>query len=155
MSRHLDDEQISAVLIGVADEATREHLAGCLGCRRRVEPFAALLGERRRRLLDGAPRWEEQRRQVLDRVVGGEVVPLKRRPLRVLAVAAAAAVIALGLALVQLGGGRTGGTELPVEQILAEVDATLASDSLPGFERLEVMVPDADELEGYLDNPAS
>jgi hypothetical protein len=155
MSRHLDDERISAMLIGVADEAAQEHLAGCLGCRRQVESFAGLVGERRRRLLDEAPRWDEQRRQILDRVAGGEVVPLKRRPLRVLAVAAAAAVIALGLALVQLGGGRTDRTELPVEQILAEVDATLASDSLPGFERLEVMVPDADELEGYLDNPAS
>ena len=35
------------------------------------------------------------------------------------------------------------GSELPVEQILAEVDAMLADDSIPGFELIDPGLDDA------------
>ena len=65
----------------------------------------------------------------------------RRRWTRPLLVAAAALVAAIGLralwapAPVVVENGTV--SELPVEQILAEVDAVLADDSIPGFEIID------------------
>ena len=40
---------------------------------------------------------------------------------------------------------------LHVEQVLSDVDATLAGDPLSGFAPLEELVPDAQELSNYTD----
>ena len=158
MTRHLDDRQITTALADPGgDRDVRRHLSECVACRRRLDALEELLEQRRQELLRGAPDWGEQERRILDRVADSTVVPLparRRRVARVLVAAAAVAVMALAILLVQ-PGGESGGSSLAVEEILAEVDATLDSDTLPGFEPLEPMVPDADELESYLVNGAS
>ena len=57
----------------------------------------------------------------------------------------------LAVGVLMIGNGSpTYEAELPVEEIFAEVDELLDSDGVPGFEALDMMVPDATELEEAL-----
>jgi hypothetical protein len=158
MTTHLDDHDLSRAMAGLPlAGAAAAHLAQCLTCRRRVEHFGERLDGLRAARLGEEPDWESQRRAVLERLPpGAPVVALApRKRVRLLA-AAALILAALGLAALQLGR-RTPqpAAQVPVEQILAEVDATLSGPIYPGFEALEPIVPDADELQAATTNPTS
>ena len=148
MNRHLTDDEITAVLAGlpVEVEATR-HLAGCVTCRREVERFRSVLESSRERLEAEAPDWDSQLESILART---DAAPARRRrfwrPLVAAAVAAAAAV-----AIVVIPHHRAQEPGIAVERVLAEVDSTLDSDPLEGLAPLEVLVPDAGDLERYAD----
>lgn len=160
MSTHLEERDLARAAAELPlDPAAESHLASCLACRRRVAGSRELLAVRRRQSRSGEPDWEAQRRAILGRLEapGAEVVALApRRRWRALAAAAGIAA-AIGLGLVTHRGSLTPGTEseLPVEQILAEVEATLDGPRYPGFEPLESIVPGADELEAAYSNGTS
>jgi len=158
MTNHLDEREISAAVAGLelAGPAT-EHLESCLECRRRVADTAQLIGRRRAAQTNGEPDWEVARAAVLARLpeVESERAASRRlrwwRPL-----AAAAAVVAIAVAVGLLAPGRVAdketSTEIPVEEILAEVDALLADDSIPGFELID---PGLETLSGVVGDSAS
>ncbi len=151
--RHLDEDELAAAVAGLELEKTAgEHLAGCLECHRRAEGVRAIIDARRAEVMAGAPDWEAQRAAVVARL--GEVPQRRsaRRWQRPALAAAAVIVMAVGVALLQLPGGNGSDQELPVEEILAEADALLASESIPGF---EIIDPNLDELDGFLSNGVS
>ena len=157
MSRHLDEREISAAVVGgELDREAGQHLATCLDCRRKVGDMADLIGERRRRIAMDEPDWEAQRLAVLGRLHPAAGVPPahRNRWWRPVMVAAAAVMVAVVVGLVGPRGTEIApnGGEIPVEEILAEVDALLKDDSIPGF---EVIDPGLDELESYLANGVS
>lgn len=157
MNRHLDDEQIAAAVVGAELDSTASgHLGSCLDCRGRVAAMEELIGLRRHRMTSGEPDWEAQRAAVLDRLPEQQSV----RPggwnswLRPLMAAAAALIVVavIGLLRPEPAEIASNGTDISVEEILAEVDELLADDSIPGF---EVIDPGMDELEDYLAGDAS
>jgi len=158
MTRHLDDHEIAAAVAEL--ELTPEcedHLASCLDCRRQLTAMEQLIGQRRRQLAAGEPDWEAARRAVLDRIDHPVVASGRSRRVRwwrPLAAAAAAVAVAVVVGLLAPGGAERdpGRTELAVDEILAEVDAVLEDDSIPGF---EVIDPGLDTLEGYVANGTS
>jgi hypothetical protein len=158
MTTHLDDNDLSRAMAQLPLEAAAaDHLAQCLICRRRVEAFGEQLDGLRRARLGDEPDWEAQRLAVLERLPpGATVVALApRRRVRLLA-AAALILAALGLGALQLSRRQPQPTApVPVERILAEVNATLDGPVYPGFEALEPIVPDADELQAVINNPTS
>jgi anti-sigma factor RsiW len=158
MTRHLDDHEIAAAVAGLdlAPEC-EQHLGSCLECRRQLAATQQLIARRRQQLAAEEPDWEAARRTVLDRIDqqgadGGG--PSRLRPWRQLAAAAAAVAVAVvvGLLAPRQADRDSGRTELAVDEILAEVDAVLDDDSIPGF---EVIDPGLDALEGYVANGAS
>lgn len=153
MNAHLNDEQIAAVVAGLEVEPWAvEHLRGCPACRNEVERMERLLEARRLEQREGEPDWSAQRESILN-TVGPERRP--RRTVRWLA-AAAALVMAVGVGVVvHREGEQPGVKSVPVEQILADVDQTLGSDSIPGFEALEPLVPGPQDLESLNDNGTS
>jgi anti-sigma factor RsiW len=152
MNTHLNDHEIAAAVAGLdLEPAALAHLEACGHCSREVEALRALLDRRRLELLGEAPDWEAQRRQVLGRLAP----PLpKTTRLRPVLAAAAAVLVALTLSLVRAPGlpGDAAVSQLDVENILAEVDAVLADDSLPGFEAID---PGLDRPEDLFANGAS
>jgi anti-sigma factor RsiW len=158
MSNHLDERELSAAVAGLELAVpAAEHLESCLECRRRVAELQQLIGRRRAEQTSGEPDWETARAAVLARLPGVEseraASRLQRwwRPL-----AAAAAVAAIAVAVGLLAPGRVAdeeaSTEIPVEEILAEVDAVLADDSIPGFELID---PGLETLSGVAADSAS
>ncbi|HHQ48392.1 MAG TPA: hypothetical protein ENK19_05850 [Acidobacteria bacterium] len=151
MNRHLSDEELAMTMAGeeLAPDRAR-HLEGCLSCRRELEELVRLIGARREDMEAGAPDWEAQRQRIVEQVTApaAAVVPLRRRPVWRPLLAAAAAVVAVVGIWVQLARHRPTTTvqAVPVEQVLSEVDATLADESVPGFESLDSLLPRADEL---------
>ena len=94
------------------------------------------------------PDWERQRQEIMLQLPSMPATQPKRRHLwtRPLLAVAAVLVAAIGLRALWMPApvadpGVT--TELPVEQILAEVDAMLADDSIPGFELIDQGMDDA------------
>lgn len=153
MNTHLNDHEIAAAVAGLdLEPAAVAHLEACGSCRREVEAMQALLDRRRLELLGEAPDREAQRRQVVSRLAP----PLpKTNRLRPVLAAAAAVLVALALSLARAPGPPTGTeavSRLDVEDILAEVDAVLADDSLPGFEAID---PGLDSPEDLFANGAS
>ncbi len=155
--KHLDDGQISTAVAGLdLDAEGRGHLESCVDCRRRVGMMAELIDARRLRMKDEEPDWAAQHEAVLGRLPSASQTPPVRssgwwRP--AMAVAAALAVVAV----VSLVGPRSpelasDNSEIPVAEILAEVDALLEDDSIPGF---EIIDPGLDGLEGVIANPSS
>ncbi len=147
MNTHLTDDDFAAV---VADrefsEPAAEHLASCLSCRQEVADLQRLIAERRRGMEAETPDWQQQRREVMERLADQpppRLAPV-RRWLRPLLSAAAVLVVAVGLGLLMAPGAATPPStdDLAIEQILAEVDAVLADDSLPGFESIDPGVDD-------------
>ncbi len=151
MNRHLSDEEITAVVAGLELGPERaRHLGDCVACRRQAEELLELIGARREALEAEAPDWERQRRRILDQVAApaAPVVTLHRRHIwRPVLAAAAALVAAVGI-WYQTVHHRpaVSARALPVEQILSDVDATLADESVPGFESLDSLVPGPDEM---------
>lgn len=137
MSRHLNDHEIAAALSGLELEATAEsHRAECLLCRQRVRDLERLLEARRAELAAGAPDWRAQREAVLARLPARPAPPVllpARRWLRPVLAIAATVVVVVGLGLLWRGAAPPADEPLPVADILAEAEALLASDEIPGF----------------------
>jgi hypothetical protein len=148
MNTHLNDEQIGRVVAGLAIGAeAADHLETCLACRRQVEELETLLAARRGVMEEEAPEWEAQLRSVMAALPAQGT--RKTRLWRPLATAAAAAAAALGLVILSPHTHRQDRPQISVEQVLNDVDATLAGDPLSGFAPLEELVPDAQELSNY------
>ncbi len=155
--RHLDDDQITAAVAELELEAwAEEHLASCLSCRQQVHDMRELIDMRRDRLTKEAPDWQRQRQEILLQLPSTVVARPRRNPrwLRPMLAAAAVLLVTVGLGLMRLtaGGGGSEAPELAVEQILAEVDAVLADEAIPGFESID---PGMDDLEKLFSNGAS
>jgi len=143
MTKHLDEHEISDAVAGLELGAvSADHLESCLSCRQRVSEMRDLIDARRRELEADAPDWDRQRRGIFLRLPAGPAGhSARRRPwTRTLLAVAAVLVAAIGIRAfrqpappVEAGSD----SELPVEQILADVEALLADDSVPGFERID------------------
>ena len=143
MKTHLEENEFTAVVAGLELEAAaEEHLGSCVSCRRQVSAMRDVIDARRGDLEAEAPDWVRQRREIMSQLPPAPTVrPMRRSPwTRPLLAIAAVLVAAVGLrALWTPAPTADPGviSELPVEQILAEVDAMLADDSIPGFELID------------------
>ena len=143
MKTHLEENELTAVVAGLELEAAaEEHLGSCVSCRRQVSAMRDVIDARRGDLEAEAPDWVRQRREIMSQLPPAPAVrPMRRSPwIRPLLAIAAVLVAAVGLrALWTPAPTADPGviSELPVEQILAEVDAMLADDSIPGFELID------------------
>ena len=143
MKTHLEENEFTAVVAGLELEAAaEEHLGSCVSCRRQVSAMRDVIDARRGDLEAEAPDWVRQRREIMSQLPPAPAVrPVRRSPwTRPLLAIAAVLVAAVGLrALWTPAPTADPGviSELPVEQILAEVDAMLADDSIPGFELID------------------
>lgn len=150
MTKHLNDDQIAAVLAGLELEPdARAHLDGCVSCRREVAGFDEATAWRRDAMLDGAPDFEAQRRAVMARIPDAQTAfAPRRRGIRGPVLALAAAVlIAVGVTALwpdRQADRRSSGGDVPVARILEETEALLADDAIPGFEPIQW---DVDDLE--------
>jgi len=175
MSMHLKDNELATAVAGLELELEQQaHLRSCLECRREVQRLQELVAERRDAIEASAPDWPAQRQQIMARLPAAAVVPIRRhRWLRPLVAMAAAVVVAVGVTMIV--GDQARGPDVDLEQILAEVDATLDSDEIPGFaplvafaefdaeldaevpglEALGTLVPDVDEVESLFLNGVS
>ena len=155
--KHLNDEELSMAVAGqdISPEA-EDHLSVCMSCRQEVDALRGAIGRRRATLESQAPDWQSQQRAVMDRLAAGPVdtQPPARRWLRPFMAVAATLVIAVGVGVLIPPGtiDAPPTEELPIEEILAEVDALLADDSLPGFESID---PGFDDPESIFENGAS
>jgi hypothetical protein len=147
MKIHLDEHEITAAVSGLeVNPAAEEHLASCLSCRQQVSSMRELIDARRRGLKAEVPDWDQQRLEILLRLpLASTTGERHRRWVRPLLALAAILVAAIGLRMLWAPPlvDRATNAELPVEQILAEVDAVLADDSIPGFELIESGLDDA------------
>jgi anti-sigma factor RsiW len=136
MKDHLDDAEFAAALAGeeLAGRVS-EHLGTCVGCRRQLAEMGGWIEERRQRMERDAPDWQDQRERIAARLDGAPV--LRRRWLRPAGAAAALAAVAVGVGIMQLPRGEDVRGDLAVEEILAEADALLADDTIPGFEVID------------------
>lgn len=155
--KHLNDEELSVAVAGLELGPEAEgHLAGCVSCRQEVDALRSAIGARRAALDSQAPDWKAQRQAVIERLADGPIIPQKaaRRWVRPILAMAATLVLAVGLGVLLPPGGEDlpPAQDLPIEDILAEVDALLADDSLPGFESIDLGV---DEPESYFENGTS
>jgi anti-sigma factor RsiW len=146
MKTHVTDEDLAAVVAGLEVPPEAEaHLSSCLSCRHEVAELQRFVAERRDGMADESPDWQRQRQAVMARLAD---TPTDRAParrwLRPLLAAAAVLVVAVGVGLLMKGGAAAPPAidDLAVEQILADVDAVLADDSLPGFESIDPGVDD-------------
>lgn len=158
MNTHLDEQHITAAIAGLELEpGVREHLATCLSCRQQVAAFTDLIDARGEQMAAEMPDWDRQRAEILLRL---PAIPAgrsakSRRWLRPLIAAAAVVIVVVGLELLWSPtptGDPVVELEVPIEQILADVDAVLSDDSLPGFESID---PGFDDLESIFGNGAS
>jgi len=151
MNTHLDDQEITTAASGTELEAeAKEHIGSCLSCQQQVHLLRALIETQRGSLAEEAPDWDRQRQEILLRLPSTEAgrEGNLRRWIRPALAAAAVVVVAVGLGILRpqkQNGGLISG-EMPVEQILAEVDAVLADDSIPGFEFIDPGISDPDEI---------
>jgi len=160
MTKHLDDRQLSAALASAAlDHNARDHLGSCLACRRRLEIFRDTVAARRRGMMATAPDFEEQKQSILTRVALPAAAPagLRKRWVRSLLAAAATALLVAGAGLLYHHTSQTTlnlpRPDLPIEDILAETEALLADDSIPGFDILDEY--SEAEIDSTLDNQSS
>jgi anti-sigma factor RsiW len=143
MNRHLEEHEITTAVAGLElDARFAEHLGTCVSCRERVAAMREAIEERRRDLEAEAPNWEQQREDILRRLPSTPTErPSRRRSwTRPLLALAAVVVVAIGLRVLWTPGSPPEppvGAELPVEEILAEVDAVLDDESIPGFELID------------------
>jgi len=158
MNTHLDEQHISAAVAGLdLEPGAGEHLASCLSCRQRVAAFKDLIDARGAQMAAEMPDWDRQREEILLQLPTNPVGrPMRtRRWMRPLFAAAAAVLVIVGLELIWSSTPTSDPAvelKVPVEQILAEVDAILADESLPGFESID---PGVEDPQSYFDNGAS
>jgi anti-sigma factor RsiW len=148
MKTHLEDHEITAAVAGLELEAApEEHLGSCVSCRRQVSAMRNLIDARLEDLEAEAPNWERQRRQIMMQLPAAATArPGRRRWTRPLLAVAAVLVVAIGLRVLWAPAPVADPgivSDLPVEQILAEVDAILDDDSIPGFELIDQGMDDA------------
>lgn len=147
--KHLDDRQMAAVLAGETPEAAAlEHLAACVACRAEADRLRRLIAARRDQLTVSQPDWDGLAAAVESRLGSAGPAERRRRPTVRVALAAAAMVV-LGLAATLIERPHSvvpGRGELAVEEVLAEAEALLASDSIPGFEVIDPAAGGLDEL---------
>jgi len=157
MNTHLTDEDFTTVVAGQGfSSQAAEHLSSCVSCRQEVNELQRLIAARRQGMGAGAPEWQQQRGEVMARLTD-RPLPLRapaRGRLRPLLAAAAVLMVAVGVGLLMSPRATTPPSmeDLAIEQILAEVDAVLADDSLPGFESIDLGV---DDPECYFENGES
>lgn len=153
MNRHLNDDQIAAAVAGTQlDETAAEHLASCVSCKRQVASVRGLIEQRRQEMVAEEPDWEDQRERVLARLGEAEISRSGRRWLRPALAAAALIALAVGVGLLQLPNGGVPDREIAVEEILAEAEALLDDDSIPGFEAID---PGLEGWQEFYENGAS
>jgi len=148
MKSHLEEHEITAAVAGLELEAAaEEHLGSCVSCRRQVSAMRDLIDARLEDLEAEAPDWERQRQEIMLQLPGTPIArPRRRRWTRPLLAVAAVLLAVVGLRALWAPAPvvePSGASELPVEQILAEVDAMLADDSIPGFELIDQGMDDA------------
>ena len=148
MKSHLEEHEITAAVAGLELEAgVEEHLGSCVSCRRQVSAMREVIDARLEDLEAEAPDWERQRQEIMLQLPATPMARPKRRLwTRPLLAVAAVLVAAIGLRALWAPAPVVDPgvvSELPVEQILAEVDAMLADDSIPGFELLDQGMDDA------------
>ena len=149
MKTHLEEHEFTAAVAGLELEAAvEEHLGSCVGCRRQVFTMRDIIDARRGDLEAEAPDRERQWQEIMLRLPSAPTTqPRRRRPwTRPLLAIAAILVAAIGLRVLWTPAPVADPgvvSELPVEQILAEVDAMLADDSIPGFELIDQGMDDA------------
>ncbi len=149
MKIHLDGHEITAAVSGLEIEpAADAHLASCLTCRQQVSSMRGLIDARRQGIEAEVPDWEQQRQEILLRLPSAPSTGSPRRRLRIRPLLAVAAVLLAAIGLRTLWtpappADIAAGADIQVEQILAEVDAILADDSIPGFEVIEPGLDDA------------
>jgi predicted anti-sigma-YlaC factor YlaD len=149
MKTHLEEHEINAAVAGLELETrAEEHLASCVSCRRQVSAMQELVDARRKELEAEAPDWERQLQEVMLRLPSTPRARASRHNLwtrSLLAIAAVlVAVVGLRALWAPVPPADSGVvTEMPVEQILAEVDAMLADDSIPGLELIDQEMDDA------------
>jgi anti-sigma factor RsiW len=158
MRSHLEDHELAAALAGDELEATAaEHLQACVACRRELDELRRMVASRREQQAVAEPDWDSQHRRIMDRLQppAAAVSPSRRRWLRPLLAAAATLILAVGLRTVWWPAPvaeQPLEPDFQVEQILAEVEAVLDDESLPGFEAID---PGLDDPEGLFENGAS
>ncbi len=148
MKSHLEEHEITEAVAGLELEAAaEEHLGSCVSCRRQVTEMQCVIDARREGLEAGAPDWERQRQEIMLQLPATAMAMPKRRLwTRPLLAVAAVLLVAIGLRVLWAPAPVVEPgvvSELPVEQILAEVDAMLADDSIPGFELIDQGLDDA------------
>jgi len=148
MKSHLEEHEITAAVAGLELEAAvEEHLGSCVSCRRQVSAMREVIDARLEDLEAEAPDWERQRQEIMLQLPPTPMArPRRRLWARPLLAVAAVLVAAIGLRALWAPAPVVDPgvvSELPVEQILAEVDAMLADDSIPGFELLDQGMDDA------------
>lgn len=139
MKSHLEEQEISAAVAGLELEAAaEEHLGSCVSCRQQVSTMRHVIDARREDLEAEVRDWDRQRQEIMLQLPAIPMaLPKRRLWTRPLLAVAAVLVVAIGLRALWEPVPATdpvATSELPVEQILAEVDAMLADDSIPGFE---------------------
>lgn len=156
MKRHLDSEEIAAVVAGLdLDRAARDHLESCVVCRAEAADLERLIGARRDQMRAGEPDWAISAARIMGRLPAepGDDRRLRSRWLRPVLALAAVLVLAVGLGILRPDGAVDSPAGEPsVEEILAEMDELLSDDSIPGF---EIIDPEMDDLETYFRNGAS
>jgi hypothetical protein len=153
MKDHLEDVEFAAALVGekLAGKVA-EHLEACVSCRRQLAGMRCWIEERRDRTERDAPDWQDQWERIAARLDGVAASRPHRRWLRPAVAAAAVVAVAVGVGIMQLPEGEDVRSELAVEEILAETDALLADDTIPGF---EVIDPGLEGLQDDSDNGVS
>ena len=156
MKTHLEEHEFTAAVAGLELEAAaEEHLGSCVSCRRQVSSMRDVIDTRRGDLEAEAPDWERQRQEIMKQLPSTPTARPARSHLWTRPLLAVAAVLVAAIGLRALWTPTPVAdpavvSELPVEQILAEVDAMLADDSIPGFELIDQGMDDA-----IFDNGAS
>jgi hypothetical protein len=150
MKTHLEEHEITAAVAGLELEPeAAEHLGSCLSCRQQVSAMREAIDERRQHLEAEAPDWDRQRQEIMAKLPVTPTIRPQRRRWWTRPVLAAAAILVAAIGLRALWApapvvvDNEAASELPVEQILAEVDAVLADDSIPGFEIIDPGLEDA------------
>lgn len=148
MKSHLEEHEITAVVAGLElEKAAEGHLGSCVSCRRQVSAMQNVIDARLEDLEAEAPDWERQRQEIMLQLPATAAArPRRRRWARPLLAVAAVLVAAIGLKVLWAPAPAVEPgvvSDLPVEQILAEVDAMLADDSIPGFEVIDQGMDDA------------
>lgn len=158
MRSHLEDYELAAALAGDELEATAaEHLQACVACRRELDELTRMVASRQAEQVTEEPDWDEQHRRVMARLQAPAATASgsRRRWLRPLLAAAATLLLAVGLRSMWLPAPAVEpplDPDFQVEQILADVEAVLDDESLPGFEAID---PGLDDPEGLFENGAS